>query len=176
MKESEQQTTNGMTHQCTGCSQVWEDAQIRPLCDSEVLPQILEALDPGSVCPSGECPECNLLVYPTYRLVRPLGDKAPAIPCGIDLLPTCGPSSPGFTIPGGHGLYGSGAGACLDFYNGKAQILVDDSQGDVALHVRLNADGTIAEILVRDDLMPLVVRESAPPLTAWQAERDGEDA
>jgi len=46
--------------------------------------------------------------------------------------------------------YVEGAAADFDWYNDWLQILVFDQQDDPALHVRLNPDGTIAEILVRE--------------------------
>lgn len=68
----------------------------------------------------------------------------------------------------------TGAQASFDWYNDKLQILVFDVNDDPALHVRYNPDGTIAEILVRDDLMEVTMRESAPAAADWQKERDGE--
>lgn len=70
--------------------------------------------------------------------------------------------------------YAEGAGTHLDWYNDRLQILVHDQQDDAALHVRYNQDGTIAEILVRDDLMEKVRCEGSLVTGDWQKERDGE--
>ena len=74
------------------------------------------------------------------------------------------------------------AQASFDWYNDKLQILVFDCNDDPALHVRYNKNGTIAEILVRDDLMkspwgyagPIIKQESSREPSKWQKERDGE--
>ena len=72
------------------------------------------------------------------------------------------------------GPYARDAMATLDWYNDRLQILVLDGQCDeVAVFVRLNADGTIAEILIRDDLMSLTKPERADALSAWRKSRDG---
>ena len=71
--------------------------------------------------------------------------------------------------------YAKGAGAGLDWYNDKLQVLVFDHSEDPAIHVRLNADGTVAEILVRDDLMQLIKHESGGA-SDWQKKRDHESA
>lgn len=68
---------------------------------------------------------------------------------------------PAVEVPGGFGFYGSGAGAFLDWYDDQMQIIVEDSNEDPAIHVKLNADGTISGIVVRDDLMRLVRPERA---------------
>src|ERR1035438_3901276 len=65
------------------------------------------------------------------------------------------------------------AQASFDWYNDKLQILVFDRNDDPALHVRFNKDGTIAEIMVRDDLRGRIEPDFGPT-TAWQKERDGE--
>lgn len=66
------------------------------------------------------------------------------------------------------------SGANIDWYNDRPQILVHDGQfDDPALHVRLNPDGSIAEILVRDDLIGKVHVECGHN-SQWQKERDGE--
>ncbi len=73
------------------------------------------------------------------------------------------------------GPYAKGAGASFDWYNDRLQILVyDGPEDEPALHVRYNADGTIAEIIVRNDLMGLVKPEGAMKMSEWQKERDGE--
>jgi hypothetical protein len=74
------------------------------------------------------------------------------------------------------------AQASFDWYNDKLQILVFDKDDEPALHVRYKKDGTIAEILIRDDLMkspwgyagPIVKKESSLEPSQWQKERDGE--
>jgi len=71
------------------------------------------------------------------------------------------------------------ARAYFDWYNDRLQILIDDGQSDdPAVYVRFREDGSIAEILLRDDLLgapscgPIVRRESGPQ-TEWSKERDG---
>lgn len=68
--------------------------------------------------------------------------------------------------------YALDAGAHFDWFNDRLQILVDDGTvGEPALYVRYNADGSIAQILVRSDLMPLVEDEEGAN-SKWQDERD----
>jgi len=74
------------------------------------------------------------------------------------------------------------AQASFDWYNDKLQILVFDRNDYPAIHVRYKKDGTIAEVLIRDDLMkspwgyagPIVKKESSLEPSQWQKERDGE--
>lgn len=69
--------------------------------------------------------------------------------------------------------FASGASARFDWYNDRLQILVNDGQNDdLALHVRFNADGSVAEILVRNDLLKSVKPESSTEVSPWQFERD----
>lgn len=79
----------------------------------------------------------------------------------------------GFIIPE-HTMGDTGLGAFVDWYNNRLQVCVNDTQEDEpALHVRYNQDGSIAEIMVRDDLMS-VVKIMDGPTTEWQKERDAE--
>ena len=57
------------------------------------------------------------------------------------------------------------AQASFDWHNDRLQILVFDSNDDPALHVRYNPDGTIAEIVIRDDLLhcPIIKAASREP-------------
>ena len=50
---------------------------------------------------------------------------------------------------------------------------MDGQFDEPAVHVRLNPDGSIAEILIRDDLMPVTKPDRADSLSAWRKERDG---
>lgn len=49
-----------MPNRCDNCTKVWSDEEIIPL---EACDDLGERLDPGSVVPSGECPECLTFVY-----------------------------------------------------------------------------------------------------------------
>lgn len=70
--------------------------------------------------------------------------------------------------------YAEGAAVALDWYNDRLQLIAFDGRSDdPALHIRLNQDGTIAEILVRDDLLPHVHSERFHE-SEWQKERDRE--
>lgn len=78
------------------------------------------------------------------------------------------------------GPVAQGAGAVLDFFNDSLQILVYEGEAgqegdEPALHVRLNADGTIAEIVMRSrDLLRLCTFEGEPrAVSKWEKERDG---
>lgn len=63
----------------------------------------------------------------------------------------------------------------VDWYNDHLQFIVMDGQIDeVAVYIRMNKDGSVAEIVVRDDLMSKVGRETGPDISQWQKERDGE--
>ena len=102
----------------------------------------------------------------------------PTGPHGKLTLPVnCWPC--GAQITGG---YAEGASAQFDWYNDKLQILVFDKDDEPALHVRYNPDGTIAEVIVRDDLLPSPWGYAAPIFwpdssqreSQWQKERDGE--
>ena len=67
------------------------------------------------------------------------------------------------------------AGFMADWHNDRLQLLTyDASNDDAAVFVRLNPDGSVAEILVRDDLMSKV-RSERGDATAWQNERDGDE-
>lgn len=71
-----------------------------------------------------------------------------------------------------------GAQLSFDYYNDWLQGLVFDDCDDPAMHIRWNEDGTIAEIIVRDDLMPKIVRECGPRRSGqseWEKARDGEE-
>lgn len=72
--------------------------------------------------------------------------------------------------------YAEGAAADFDWYNDKLQILVFDHHDDPLLHVRLNPDGTVAEILVRDreTLRKMLLESEARVISDWEKERDGE--
>lgn len=77
------------------------------------------------------------------------------------------------SVATGIGGHAPDAGAFLDWYNDRLQICVNDGILDEpALHVRLNADGSIAEIIIRDDLRDKIRTEAQP--SPWQKERDGE--
>lgn len=45
---------------CDDCGKCWHDNDIVPL---EEVADLAFRLDPGSVVPSGECPECGALCY-----------------------------------------------------------------------------------------------------------------
>lgn len=56
------------------------------------------------------------------------------------------------------------------------QILLEDTVSvDPAVCVRLNDDGTVAEILVRDDLYESVRPVSTNFVSDWLKKRDGDD-
>ena len=64
------------------------------------------------------------------------------------------------------------ASAFFDWYNDRLQIIVNDGVFDEnAVFVRFHSNGAIAEIMVRDDLLPLVRPESGPA-SPWSVERD----
>ena len=59
----------------------------------------------------------------------------------------------------------------LDYFNGGFQALAYESASDEqAVSVRYNADGSIAEIAVRRDLMSKVITNDQP--SPWQNARD----
>lgn len=91
------------------------------------------------------------------------------------------PSWPGFSIPyspNPEQLFPyQGAGCFFDWYNDHLQVVVDDSSGDgdPAVHVRYNRDGSIAEIMLRDrELLKKCYVEGDERPSPWQAERDKE--
>ncbi len=60
----------------------------------------------------------------------------------------------------------------VDWWNDRLQFLLYDGRSDdCAVHFRLHPDGSLAEILVRDDLWKFVRIESAEE-SPWQHERD----
>ena len=58
-------------HRCDNCGHEFSDRELEEL--GKVFPGIpglRERLDPGGIVPSGECPNCGALCYPTdYRFV-----------------------------------------------------------------------------------------------------------
>ena len=55
------------------------------------------------------------------------------------------------------------------------QLIVEDSGGDEpALHVRLNDDGTIAEILIREDIYECARPMNTSFVSDWLRKRDGQ--
>ena len=63
-------------------------------------------------------------------------------------------------------------GVYADWWNDRLQLLAYDGQCDeTAGAIRLNPDGSVAEIIVRDDLLDKVMREPVKQ-TAWGKERD----
>lgn len=55
-------------HKCDDCGQAFaEGALVRP------IPGIAQRMDPGGPMPSGECPDCGALCYPTENLL-PVGE------------------------------------------------------------------------------------------------------
>lgn len=113
------------------------------------------------------------------RLLLKLMDSTPIPPSGDlgneELLVSFDPS--GVRVDG---HYAEGAEARIDWHNDRLQILVFDQSDEPALHVRYNRDGTIAEVIIRADLMaapscgPIVKREGEPQ-TEWAKERDAVD-
>lgn len=72
----------------------------------------------------------------------------------------------------GEGDYARHASVYLDWHNDRLQFLVYDGVEDEnAVMVRLHRDGSVAEIIVRDDLMGEVKIESGET-SPWQEERD----
>ena len=70
------------------------------------------------------------------------------------------------------GTFATGSEAWFDWYNDHLQILFYEGMSDeVALYFRLNEDGTVAEIVVREDLLPLVIPEPTE-MTLWSKRRD----
>ena len=65
-----------------------------------------------------------------------------------------------------------------DVYGEKeemCQLIVHSSEHeDPALHIRLNDDGSIAEVLVRPDLMDVVRLANTPVVSDWLKRRDGD--
>ena len=49
-----------MTHTCDNCGKVYDDTD-----DLNTAENLNMRLEPGSIVPSGECPECGALCYPT---------------------------------------------------------------------------------------------------------------
>lgn len=56
------------------------------------------------------------------------------------------------------------------------QLVIHESDPDIdpALHVRLNDDGTVAEILIREDLRGVVTSMESDFVSDWLKRRDGE--
>lgn len=73
------------------------------------------------------------------------------------------------------GDFQEGIGARLDWYNDALQVCIDDSGEEVAMHIRFNQDGTIAEIVVREELRALVISEQKRGQTEWEIARDGKE-
>ncbi len=72
----------------------------------------------------------------------------------------------------------NGASVGADYYNKKQQVLVWDGDvvpgnPDPALSIRLNDDGSIAEIAVRSDLMSKVMLDGAH--SPWIEARDRQE-
>lgn len=64
----------------------------------------------------------------------------------------------------------------LDWYNDRLQLLSYDGKSEeVAVSVRLNQDGGVAEIVIRDELLKLV-RSDNGPRSEWAIERDDRTA
>ncbi len=65
-----------------------------------------------------------------------------------------------------------GEGVWMDWYNDRLQLVINDRQCDEpALHVRFNPDGSVAEVLVRDDLRDKIETDDRN-ISDWQKERD----
>lgn len=121
-----------------------------------------ERVQAGEELPLGSCPGCGFHVY-VEAVIEPKGDL------GREELKITGLRGEIITRKQAH--MAEQVGARVDWYNDRMQILIDDTSEDQALHIRFNPDGSIAEILVRDDLMGLVKIEGESN-SPWQDERD----
>ena len=52
------------THECDNCGGKWEDGDLHEIRD------YFQRVEPGGTVPSGECPKCNCLCYPTIGVGR----------------------------------------------------------------------------------------------------------
>ena len=108
--------------------------------------------------------EIKSSVFPLRRELPPRGERGQS-PLPVEINADCVNA----INPTGEQVQG----AYLDWWNDRLQILCYDGVCDeVAVYVRFNPDGTIAEVMLREDLRGKAVIES-PEASAWTKERDG---
>jgi hypothetical protein len=59
MAEELANRVDSSSHECDNCGGTWEEDDLHPIKD------YFERVEPGGTVPSGECPECGALCYPT---------------------------------------------------------------------------------------------------------------
>lgn len=164
MSDTEQQVS------CANC----EWTGLRSEADSEIK-DYFQRVEAGGEVPAGECPECGCLCYIEK-------DKHPCKEGDLTFhLPPKGSGKKRLPLSFMNGAlrctkFCEGAAIDFDWYNDRLQILIFDNQDEPALHVRFNADGTIAEIVFRDELKPLLINEQRRGQSEWEISRDGKEA